>query len=896
MSLVSFDGHSLMIDGHRTWLVSGSLHHARIPRGLWGDRLDAAQRAGLNCICVDAFWSAHEPQCGKFHFSDEADIAHFITLIRERGMACILRPGPFLGGGFDGGGIPAWLRSEASVALRSTSRDQPRFLEATGRYFAELMDQVRDLQATTPEGGPIILVQAEHEWFCDPSAASSGYLEELLRHLREHGCEVPVTMANNMWTRVDGTIDTWNASDHLVTDLRQISTVQPNAPRLVSEFTCAPPQAFGVAEAPMSPGACLAKLAEILSAGGQYNLAMFHGGTNFAFQGGINATGIGYTSAHAPESPLSQGGVAGPLLAPVKAISTFASQFGHILAHLDVGNFHAAVAPAGPSHVPSVIHQRGSRGDVVFIIRPASDHRTEIDLMLPNGLTLPVPMGRDTAAWVLLNANLGTLELNYTSLRPWAWIDQRILVLYGPAGATGHLSLNDAPMTVTVPTTQRPLVEQHEQVCIVVLNHAQMEAATLHDRGLIVGAEGVDSNGAAIPAPQWRTATRIAGDGGTSTLRFKASKPSAPPRLIHWGHAATSGFTEGTTEQYKPIPGPCSLDAAGTVAGYGWYRMTFANSWSGNTLPAGAADRVHFYRSGRLDQLWGAGPGADTAPFAFKATGCITALVDHLGRSDAGPMQAEMKGLFDHLFGIKAVRLGRTTSPGSATPDPFELGGYLHGIRAGDTADAGSYAWRIAPAGRLPLMVEIGPLPARAMFMVNGRPVGICLPGMPGGRFVLRADEHLRRRPNELRLAFFDEKPAAGVVTAAIRIYQATRNLTGHADWSFAPWQPPKAGAFGPLPAKFGGMPRWYRCQMSATPSGTPLWLDVSSLSKGQLFLNGRNLCRYFAQTQTRRTVDTRKRLYLPAPWLRTDIANELMIFDEHGFRPTGCRLYRTAG
>ena len=161
---------------------------------------------------------------------------------------------------------------------------------------------------------------------------------------------------------------------------------------------------------------------------------------------------------------------------------------------------------------------------------------------------------------------------------------------------------------------------------------------------------------------------------------------------------------------------------------------------------------------------------------------------------------------------------------------------------------------------------------------------------------MLRGGVHLRRRPNEVRLAFLDERPPVGVVTASIRVYQATRKLTGSATWSFAPWHVPDDAAFGPMPAKFGGRPRWYRCQLPPAASPGPSWLDVASMSKGQLFLNGRNLCRYFAQTATRRKVNADKRCCLPESWLSRTQPNTLMLFDEHGFKPTDCRVFRSDG
>ena len=52
MASISYDGQSLIIDGRRVWLVSGTMHYARVPRADWRDRVRAARQAGLNCLEV----------------------------------------------------------------------------------------------------------------------------------------------------------------------------------------------------------------------------------------------------------------------------------------------------------------------------------------------------------------------------------------------------------------------------------------------------------------------------------------------------------------------------------------------------------------------------------------------------------------------------------------------------------------------------------------------------------------------------------------------------------------------------------------------------------------------------------------------------------------------------
>ncbi|MCC7205134.1 MAG: beta-galactosidase, partial [Phycisphaeraceae bacterium] len=107
MPTISFDGQSLLLDGRRLWLVSGAIHYSRTPHELWADRIRAAKQAGLNCIETYVFWNLHEPAPGKFNFRGDADLRHFVKLVGEAGMYCILRPGPYVCAEWDFGGLPA---------------------------------------------------------------------------------------------------------------------------------------------------------------------------------------------------------------------------------------------------------------------------------------------------------------------------------------------------------------------------------------------------------------------------------------------------------------------------------------------------------------------------------------------------------------------------------------------------------------------------------------------------------------------------------------------------------------------------------------------------------------------------------------------------------------------
>lgn len=909
MPTVSFDGQSFQVDGKRVWLVSGAIHYTRTPRGLWRSRIRAAKQAGLNCIETYCFWNVHEPRPGVFDFEGDADLRAFVKLVGEEGLYCILRPGPYICAEWDFGGLPAWLHKIDGIKLREANGP---FLEACARYLGEIFEQVKDLQQSSMpvgraggSGGPIIMVQAENEWLCHNPAQGEGYLREIVRYLRESGCEVPINVCNNLWQRVDGAIDTWNANQHLAADLRQLRLVQPSAPRIVTEFWPGWFDAWGREHhAKFDAQWNLYRLAQVLANGAQYNLYMFHGGTNFGFHGGRTVGGDDLpggafiTTSYDYDAPLREAGGRGAKYHAVKRISTFASHFGHVFASLDPDGAHAAVALTDGDHPLSVVHQHGSQGQVVFLFKGKEEKREIANVLLPNGLTLTVPLGRDRVAWFVVDANLGgAARLSHTNLRPWAIIEKKMLVLFGPADAEGVVSIDESPWSVKVPSGNTPVVERHEDWTVVVLNEDQVDAAYPTPTGLVVGAAGLDEKNQPIPRDGWAAMTVISLVGEVKRVTPKMEKSAAAPRLGEWSAAPLNNLVTGASSEFKAIDGPKSLEALGQNFGYGWYRLTLKSSMrSAAGLAPRGGDRLHFYTQGKLDGVLGDGPGAEAEPTDFKLDKTTVVLADNLGRYCFGWRVGEPKGLFGDLYEVKPIRLGKPRVIAARTPDPFVLGGYFVYTRRGEENPTDTLAWKFKTT-RKPLVLDIHGLPLRTLVLVNNTPVAYYDKAYCSDRLRIVLDPGtVRNGQNDLKLALFTKWDNLVNVLDHVTLYDTTANLTEDAEWAFAAWKPPAAGDFG-KGKKSGGGPCWYRAEFRVKSADEPLWIEPAGMSKGQIYLNGRNAGRYFVATEDGKAVPPQERYYLPEPWLKLDGINELMIFDEHGKSPSRCRLvYDTMG
>jgi hypothetical protein len=925
MPSVTFDGRSFMLDGRRVWLVSGAVHYIRVPRELWADRIHAAKLAGLNTVETPVFWNHHEARPGKFDFKGDHDLRHFVKLIGEAGLHCILRPGPFVGSGVDFGGLPSWLMGQAGVQFRTVNGP---FLEACSRYLTAVADQVRDLQVTsTGKGGPIILVQNEAGWTCGHETLGRGYLGEINRYLREAGLTVPTINANNLWQGVEGEIDGWVGDGPMLGTMRQLATVRPDQPRLAVEYRVGQTPVWGVAAgARAHPSVLQRRLAEVLAGAGQYNIDPFFGGTNFAFWGGrLPDVADAYGAAtHDPGAPLDESGAPGAAFHYVRRISTFASRFARVLSNLDPTYHPVCVDPDGPECGCSVVHTVGAQGGVAFVFGP-DPARTgkaptgqSASLLLSNGATLTTHLGGQAVAWCLLNVQLaGRATLDYCTLCALGAVG-KVLVCFGPAGAEGEVSINGSPITVTVPRGARPLVLDFEGVTLVVCSEEQADTTYLTDSAVYVGVAGVRADGAPAPLPAGGPFTRIESTGEVVTRTLHAElariKPGSRAALGPWSMAPTEDHARGTSARFASIPGPAELTSLGSPLGYGWYRIVFKGSAPRRTHVAfpQAGDRLHAFLDGEEAGVVGAGPGATgelTLPVK-KGPQTLVLLAENLGRAAGGANLGEMKGLYGHVWEVAPIRPGKPIIRPSAPLDILAFRAPLWDVQEGDLTSPDRLTWTIQHRTKTPIFINFTGFPLRALLILNDKPIRFLERG--AHETVCLWPEITSKGNNHIQLALIPDVagPDGSVVDIHARALdlahhvsftEGVASLSAKAEWSFAKWEQPPASAFKPTvkgeaPTRPTGRPAWWKCSFVGLDSSGPAILEIAGLTKGQFYVNGKHVGRYFVATADGKAVPPQTRYVIPAPWLHAGKSNDLVIFDEHGGNPSRCRVLYEEG
>ncbi|MGH8214168.1 MAG: beta-galactosidase, partial [Rhodanobacteraceae bacterium] len=273
-----------LLDGEPFTIRSGEMHPIRIPRGYWRHRVRMAKAMGLNTISLYLMWNALESEPGVFDLSTgRRDFARFIRICAEEGMWVYLRPGPYICGEWDFGGLPPYLLRHPHIHVRG--KDDSDYMAAVHRYIEAIASVVRPLMAVN--GGPIVMLQIENEY------ASFGrdvaYLEGLRSLWQQDGIDGPFSIS-------DGLDQVRKAHTYLPgaalgldgdTDFTAAQDIAGEMPVWMGEGY--PGWLTHWGDKAFAHGDFVPTLRKLLDESRSFNLYVVHGGTNFGFGAGANA-------------------------------------------------------------------------------------------------------------------------------------------------------------------------------------------------------------------------------------------------------------------------------------------------------------------------------------------------------------------------------------------------------------------------------------------------------------------------------------------------------------------------------------------------------------------------------------------------------------------------------
>ncbi|KAF4979813.1 hypothetical protein FZEAL_4055 [Fusarium zealandicum] len=193
--IVTWDEHSLFINGERATIFSAEIHPFRLPvPALYLDLFQKVKAMGFNMVSFYVDWALLEGKPGEFRAEGVFDLEPFIAAAKDAGLFLLARPGPYINAEASGGGFPGWLQ-RVKGTLRTNASD---YLSATDNYMEHICSIIADAQITN--GGPVILFQPENEYSAADGVPfpSHSYLKYVNDQARKAGIVVPL-INNDAW-------------------------------------------------------------------------------------------------------------------------------------------------------------------------------------------------------------------------------------------------------------------------------------------------------------------------------------------------------------------------------------------------------------------------------------------------------------------------------------------------------------------------------------------------------------------------------------------------------------------------------------------------------------------------------------------------------------------------
>ena len=185
---VKFDKYSLIVDGERKFLKSGTLHYFRVfGEDEWKDRLSKMKSGGYNCVDLYLCWSFHNPKKDIWDFEGYKNIRTLFQVAKDLNMFIILRPGPYINAEVSAGGLPYWLMKEKDVVLRNRIDGDYTYSSA---YMEHLKDWYGKVLPIIKDFDNLIALQIENEY--STNGGENEYIKELYQIVRSYGINVPI--------------------------------------------------------------------------------------------------------------------------------------------------------------------------------------------------------------------------------------------------------------------------------------------------------------------------------------------------------------------------------------------------------------------------------------------------------------------------------------------------------------------------------------------------------------------------------------------------------------------------------------------------------------------------------------------------------------------------------
>ncbi|MBM7097890.1 beta-galactosidase [Bacillus sp. H-16] len=197
--MIEVKDECIMINGEEVILYGAELHYFRVPRDLWRERIRQVKEAGINMVSTYVPWIFHEYEEGNTDLTGETlperDLVSFLELIKEEGLYCLVRPGPYVMAEIVDHGVPTWFIENYPQAVAKTKDGEihptrvvsylhENYLEKVNLWYDKVCEVISPFQAD--QGGPVILFQIDNEVGMFHWVTNTGDYNDVTLHQFEH--------------------------------------------------------------------------------------------------------------------------------------------------------------------------------------------------------------------------------------------------------------------------------------------------------------------------------------------------------------------------------------------------------------------------------------------------------------------------------------------------------------------------------------------------------------------------------------------------------------------------------------------------------------------------------------------------------------------------------------
>ncbi len=628
---ISYDGAGFLINGHRRYLSSGTIHFARVPHELWHDRLLRMKQADFVNVESYVFWNYEEPRENEWAFTGDGDFEKFLNTAQDLGLTALIRVGPYVCAEWESGGWPLWLRFKPTFNLRTAD---PEFLKWNDHWYDKILPLVARHQIN--HGGNVILMQIENEHPLGWGVVNGDpYFDHLRAQVQKHDIEIP-------WF-FSGLNHGGNPAPN------DIDPAMRRNPWMSTEFWAGWFDTYGLVADKKLQAIDKANWTIMAHGGGGQNYYMLHGGSNFDLWSD-DSTGSCYDFGAA----IGQTGDLRPSYYKMKRANLLAQSFPGIIANSMsvLGEYKTA---ASGNKIEVLGARRGPGGTLLFLRNNDNQESTATladggSLRLARYATVALPRGVEIEKDVkIISANLAILTVGQNE-------DVSTVVFYGQPGQAGTITLT-APdkkeLNFTVPTnniTETNLTLSSRSLRILVvpqdLSLRTWRIGAPRKQVLVIGPAFVQDVAVENGKPMV-TYERFFGQPSTGQIAVygaqgkswhfaapanDALEKTPAPGLGEWQTlpATASAAPSFDDKGWFAAEQPQQMGADGDNGSYAWYRANVSAAKTGSgTINLKAKDNALVFINGKLAD---GKNGNYTADF-MAGKNCLAVFVSHAGRN-----------------------------------------------------------------------------------------------------------------------------------------------------------------------------------------------------------------------------------------------------------------------